>query len=193
MALKLITPPVAYPVTLAEAKAHLRVDHNDEDALITTFLAASTDFCEAFLGRALMPQTWELVLDQFPTNEIKLPKPPLIEVLSVQYDDGAGDLQSYTSYSMDNVSEPGWIVPDGSWPGTFDGINAVRIRYRAGYFVSDSPTDTKVPDDLKAAVLLYMGSLYANRETIITGTIAAQVPWSAEQLLRRKRIDLSMA
>jgi len=187
------------PVTLAEAKLHLRVDYTDDDTLITMLIDAATSYIDGpngFLGRALIDQTWDLVLDTFPTNEIKIPIPPLIEVLSVSYDDPSGLEQAVdpAKYTVDDVNEPGWIVPDGTWPATFQGINAVRIRFRAGYVdQSFSPPVGEVPGDIKAALLIYLGSLYANREDVITGQAAVALPWGADQLLRRKRIDLSMA
>lgn len=201
MALRLITPPLTTPITLTEAKAHLNVDHSDDDTLITALIEAATAYIDGpvgFLGRAIVDQTWELVLDEFPDNEIKLPMPPVIEVVSIKYDDGDGVEQTVSSqdYTLDNVSEPGWVLPEspGAWPSTFDGINAVRVQYRAGYIdYSVSPPVGFVPADIKAAILLYVGSLYANRETEIVDGSVAPMPWSAEQILRRKRHDLSLA
>lgn len=201
MALKLIMPATTTPISLQEAKDHLRVNHSDDDMLIQLLIKSVTDYVEGpygFLARALIDQTWELTIDGFPTNEVKIPLPPLIEVVSVSYDDAAGDAHVLTisDYTVDNISEPGWIVPNSSsgWPSTFDGINAVRIRYRAGYVDnSTSPPSGEVPGDIKAALLLHLGSLYEHRETVVIGQTATQLPWGAEALLRGKRIQLSMA
>lgn len=185
MALKLITAPQTYPVTLAEAKKHLNVDYTDDDDMITTFIAAATSHVDGpvgFLGRALIDQTWELTLDEFPDNEIKIPIPPLIAVESVKYDDTAGveitiDPQDYT---VDAVSEPGWVLPESTWPATFDGINAVRIRFRAGYLdQSVSPVVANVPADIRIAILLYVGTLYANRENEVVGVSVTKMPWAS--------------
>lgn len=198
MALRLITAPATYPVTLTEVKSHLRVDHTDDDTLIQLYINAVTahvDGKDGFLGRALIDQTWELVLDTFPDNEIKIPLPPLIEVLSVRYDDTAGVQQTISSltYTVDNVSEPGWVVPASTWPATFDGINAVRIQFRAGYLDASSPPVANVPNDIKSAMLLMIGTLYAQRESVVVGEAAVEVPWAADVLLRRKRVEVSMA
>lgn len=199
MALKRIVAPTLYPLTLAEAKAHLRVDHDDEDTLIQALIVSATEYVDGpngFLGRALIDQTWDLVLDKFPTNEVKIPMPPLIEVVQVAYDDPDGNPQIFDpgSYTVDDASEPGWILPDGNWPNTFNGINSVRVRFRAGYVdTSESPPLGEVPGDIKAALLLTIGSLYANRELVVVGQSAVELPWGAHDLLRRKRIDLSMA
>lgn len=200
MGLKLITPPTTTPITLAEAKAHLRVDHTDEDALIAALLQSVTDAAEIFSGRAFVDQTWDLYLDAFPTEndkEIKIPKPPLIQVVHVAYSDSTGNEQyvSANDYYVDSVSEPGWVVLQGgaSWPSTLDAINAVRIRFRAGYVSANSPDSPDVPDDIKAALKLSLGSLYENRESVMSGQPIYSLPWGAEQLLRQRRIEKSMA
>ena len=64
MSLKLVTAASTYPVTLAEAKLHLRVDSTDEDTLITALITAATEMCEQKTGRAIMQQTWDVTLDK---------------------------------------------------------------------------------------------------------------------------------
>jgi uncharacterized phiE125 gp8 family phage protein len=197
--LRLITPPSIKPLTLTEAKAHLRIDTPDEDTLITLLIDAATTHVDGptgFLGRALVDQTWDLILDTFPLNEILIPLPPLIQVTQVNYDDTAGVQHTLPTdqYTVDNAREPGWILPTApsAWPATFAGINAVRIRFRAGYVDLTNSPPPDVPGDIKAAMLLMLGSLYANREQVVAGQAAVVLPWGADQLLRRKRIDLSM-
>jgi uncharacterized phiE125 gp8 family phage protein len=200
MGLKLISPPVTTPVTLDEAKAHLRVVDDDDDTLIAAYIEAATQATEAFLGRALVDQTWDLYLDAFPSTDefqIKIPKPPLIEVTQIAYDDTAGDEQIIPSgqYYVDSVSEFAWVVPSGvaSWPATIDAINAVRVRFRAGYLDTNSPPGNAVPGDIKSAVLLTIGNFYEQREGQVVGTIANKLPWGVEQLLRQHRVLLGMA
>lgn len=199
MALVQITAPTVEPVSLAQAKKHLRVTDDDEDALIETAIRASRRNAERFLGRALVTQTWELVIDEFPDAEIKIPLPPLQSVLSIKYDDGSGVEQTLDTadYDVDAASEPGWVVPASSWPSTIDAINAVRIRFVCGYppDTTNSPGDLvgNIPDDICHAILLNLGSLYAHRETVVIGQTVQSLSWGAEQLLRMHRIDLSMA
>lgn len=200
MALRLITPPAVEPISLTEAKAHLRVDHNDEDTTIAIYLAAARNDCERWTGRVFVTQTWELVLDEFPEDEIQIPNPPLQSIVSIKYDDSAGVEQTLATseYTADTVSEPGWVVPTPSgWPtAIFEGINSVRIRYVAGYLNTDSPTDltSAIPFAIKAAILLHLGRLYANREDVIVGTSAVKLPIGhAEYLLRPYRVHLGMA
>lgn len=197
--LKLITPPSIEPLMLADVKLYLRVDHNDDDVVIArTFSAALayTDGEEGFLGRALVDQTWELTIDAFPVREIQIPLPPLIAISNIFYDDGAGVQQILdpSKYSVDAVGEAAWVLPVGSWPATFVGMNAVRIRFRAGYVdTSFSPPVGKVPEDIVQALLLLTGTMYDDRATHIVGQTVTQSPWSAEQLLRRRRVEIPFA
>ncbi len=201
MAIRIITPPAAEPITLIEAKEHLRVDHTADDNLIAAMITASRTYCEQWTDRAFVTQTWELVLDDFPTAEILVPKPPLQSVISVKYDDSVGVEQTLatTEYEVDTVNQPGWVVPVTSgWPtGVWEGINSVRIRYVAGYDPgTGSPIDLaeNVPGSLKAAILLYLGQLYDQREDVVVGTIVNKVPTgNVDFLLRQYRVALGMA
>lgn len=221
MGLRLITPPAPL-FTLAQAKGFLRVVDNDEDDLIAGFVEAATGYAEQYLGRALMDQTWELILDAFPsttlqpwswnsvyaldtgapstTGAIKILKPPLIEVVSVNYADPDGNTQTMdpADYYVDTTTQPyGWLVPQGSspsWPATISAINAVTIRYRAGYLDGSSPPAENVPRDIKAAVYLTLGAFYENRQQTVVGTIANRLPsLGVEDILLRHRVDMSMA
>lgn len=166
--LRRITAPPVTPVTLAEAKAHLRVDDTNSDTKITAFIEAATGLVEEAANRALVEQVWELVLDGFPADPVQIPLPPLIAIVSVGYLDEDGAAQTLVA-GTDYVADPdlGWIVlPDGvSWPTTFAGINAVTIRFRAGY-ASGSPIDGEaVPEPIKQAILMQVGEWFDKRES----------------------------
>lgn len=200
MALKLISEPAALAVSVEEALEHVKSDAPEEDAaLVELYVRAATGYADGaggFLGRALVDQTWELVLDAFPTAAIVIPLPPLLELVSIKYDDADGDEQTLdeSAYRIDDVSEPGRVLPTDTWPTAFSGVNAVRVRFRAGYVdMSGSPTVGEVPAEIKAAILLHTGSLYANRDSIIMGVTPGTVPFTAEMLLRKKRVELGMA
>ncbi len=201
MAIRLITPPAVEPITLVEAKSHLRVDHSDDDILISAMISAARTYCEQWTARAFITQTWELVLDDFPINEILIPLPPLQSIDSIKYDDTGGVEQTVGTldYSIDTVNQPGWVVPvTTGWPtNVWDGINSVRIRYVAGYDPgTNSPIDlaANVPASLKAAIFLYLGQLYDQREDIVVGTIVNKLPsGNVDFLLRQFRVALGMA
>lgn len=196
MALRLVTAPTTLPVTLAEAKAHLRVDFDDDDTAITAMIRAAIAHAEQFTGRALIEQTWDLLLDAFPTGSIDLPRAPLIEVTGVYYLDSAGVEQtlSSSSYVVDSASEPARVglVYGGTWPAALDQAAAVRVRFVAGYIDDASPVSANVPYDIKAAILLIVGSLYANREDVVSGQTYT-LSWGAEALLRPHRVHTGMA
>lgn len=162
MALKLITPASTYPVTLAEAKLHCKVDTTDDDALITALITAATEMAEQELHRAIMAQTWELTLDAFP-DAFELTRVPVQSVTSVKYYDTNGVQQTIASnlYSLDTTNDVGfaYIVPayNTAWPVTQDIINAVAVRFVAGY--------STVPEPIKQWIKLMISTMYENRET----------------------------
>ena len=186
MALKLITAPSTLPVTLAEAKAHLRIDHADEDALITALIETATAGAEHETGRALMAQTWEIALDAFP-DAVELTRTPVQSITSVTYAnaDGAQTVLSDALYSLDAADEFGWayVVPAyaGAWPETRDEINAVKVRYVAGYADAES-----VPAAIKSWILLQVGAMYAHRESDVIGQV--QRLGFVDALLHRYRV-----
>lgn len=181
---KLITAPASEPLTLAEAKLHLRVDVADDDTLITALIVAARQYCESVLWRALMPQTWEFYLDEWPCDdEIELPKPPLQSVTSVKYTNsvGATTTMSAGDYTVDTASEPGRVVLNyGTWwpTVTLATANPIAIRYVCGY--ADA---VHVPETIKAAMKLLIGHLYENREAVVAGLIVTSVPLAVESLL----------
>lgn len=203
MGLKLVTAPDTQPITLAQAKMQCRaVEFTDDDELIEMFIDAAVDFVDGpsgFLGRALIEQTWDYYLDAFPASgPIEIPLPPLIEVVGLFYQDADGTEQEWTStnYVLDTSGNPGKVsLGSGvSWPTTISESEAVRIRFRAGYLDQGvSPAVDNVPGAIKAALLIHVADLYANRESSIVGQTVTKIPWSAENLLRRYRFYLGMA
>jgi uncharacterized phiE125 gp8 family phage protein len=166
MSLKLVTAASTYPVTLAEAKLHLRVDSTDEDTLITALITAATEMCEQATGRALMTQTWLLTLDEFPA-EIELTRVPVQSVTSVTYTDTDGAVQTLSTGSNWRLLDLGdfsfaRIVPvyGYEWPATREQNNVVSVQYVAGY-----ANAAAVPQPIKQWVLLMIASMFDNRET----------------------------
>lgn len=97
MALFLVMAPSIEPVSLAEAKAHLRVEVNDENSLIQTLITAARQYVETATRRALLQQTWDDKLDAFPCGAIVLPLSPVTSVTSITYLDTAGVSQTWSS------------------------------------------------------------------------------------------------
>ncbi len=169
MSITRITDAATEPVTLAEAKAHARVDSSSDDTLIQALITAARQSAEERMQRAILPQIWEKQLDSFPSG-IELPRGPVSSVSSVKYLDVDGVLQTLDpqDYQLDNVSEfVGWVVPsvDVDWPETHETINAVRVRYVAGWADADA-----VPGPIKAWILAMVAALYEHRELAAAGT-----------------------
>jgi uncharacterized phiE125 gp8 family phage protein len=186
MALKLITAASAMAVSLAEAKLHLRVDAADEDALITAFITSATEAAEQITGRALMPQTWELTLDAFP-DAFELTRTPVASVTSIIYADATGTPQTLSSalYTLDAAHDYGhaYVVPvyASTWPATRDQINAVALRYVAGY-----ANAAAVPEGIKAWIKLMVGAMYESRQ--LEGTKQTYTLGFADRLLDRFKV-----
>jgi uncharacterized phiE125 gp8 family phage protein len=181
MSLQLVTPAAVEPITLAEAKTHLRVDFADDDALITTLIAAARQQAEAITKRQICTATWKLALDAFPGpsligvpagdpftlpgHAILVPKAPVASIASIQYLDMASTLQTMSStlYTTDLACEPARITPvfGQIWPIALPQIGAVTVTFVAGY----GPA-TAVPEGLKAWIKIRIGSMYANREEV---------------------------
>ncbi len=165
MGLKLITPPAALVVDLASMKLHLRVDHDDEDALITALITAATEQAEQRTGRALMTQTWEAKFDYFP-DEIELTRLPVQAIVSVEYVTPLGatlTLTSGTHYRLSDADDYGFAklvcVAGQTWPTTMADRDVVTVRYTAGY-----ASAAAVPESIKQWIKLAVGDMYENRE-----------------------------
>jgi uncharacterized phiE125 gp8 family phage protein len=194
----LITPPTEAVLSLAEIKAHVRVEHSDDDALLVLYLNAAVALIDpaagGWLGRALRPQTWEYRLDGFPCWSIELPYPPLINVISVKYDDVNGVEQTLIESTHFRVLgkgaplarqsiEPLW---GGAWPVARCQAESVRIRYQCGYPLA--PSDA-IPAVIRQWLLLKIGAFYANREQFaIGGAMAVSLPDHVEQMINSVRV-----
>lgn len=175
MTLKLITGPATEPVTLAEAKAQMRVDASDEDDLISALITVAREEAEHRTERALITQTWERVIDAFPEVEIVLGKAPVQSITSITYTntDGVETVIDGADYVLDNIQLPNFVAPaDGvSWPATMDTMNAVKVRFSAGYGAASD-----VPMAIRQWMLLRIGTLYKFRESVIAGMPVAEMP-----------------
>lgn len=168
--------PVSELVTLDLAKAHLRVDGDDEDSLITNLIAAAIahlDGPRGVLGRCVQPQRWRLMLLDGWSNELRLPLPHAEEITADQMD---GDLQV--------MEVPIMVRSCGLWSlvrPVSTTADPVRIRFTAG-----------VPEDilpaLRQAALLIIGNWYLNREEVVTGVGATALPLSAQRILAPLKI-----
>lgn len=188
--LKLVTAPAVEPITLPQAKNHLRVDISDDDPLIEGLIIAAREACEAFIHGCLITQTWRVSLDAFPdgrTDPIQIPVEPLQSVVSVEWFDqtntgttlnpwsnGVGD------YIVDLDAEPGRLVlpPNQVWPGvSLWPVSPVQITVTAGF----GADGINVPRSYIAGMLMCIASWYENRSAVeTTGAVPKEVPMGAE-------------
>lgn len=193
MGLTLINAPAAEPLTLQQVKAHLRVEHADDDSVIEPLIAAARQHVDGragILGRALLTQQWDWTLDRFPLSRdmaLLLPLPPLQSVDQVSYIDTAGVLQVWdpAEYRVDTAHQSGRLAPafGFDWPQTQGVLAAVTIRFTAGY--GANPDD--VPEPIRWALLLMIGHWYTRREAVAERDLA-ELPIGAEALLATYRI-----
>lgn len=209
--LSLQTEPAVEPITTAVAKDHLRVDIADDDTLIDSLIEAARRRCEEYTGRALITQTWDMFLDAWPAAQnlpiwegtrvgpeslisgsapgIELPKPPLQSIVHIKtYDDADVDTAFASSnYFVDTATEPGRVVlrAGAAWPSPARVANGIEIQFKAGY--GDTVDD--IPQDLIRGMLMAIGHWYENREEVVVGVTASEVPagtltlWSAKRIL----------
>lgn len=156
------TGPQEEPVSLAQAKRFLRVQHDLDDADITGLIEDARERAERVTGRQLVTATWAMYLDRLPC-EIRVPYPRLQAVSSIQYVDQDGDTQTLAAslYDVDTASEPGVIsrAYGASWPVVKSSTpNVVTIAFTAGYGSAGS-----VPAGLKQRILNAVAHCYTKR------------------------------
>lgn len=208
MANKWISGPDAEQISLEEARRQCKLDAegspptHEDDPLLEGIIPAAREMAEEYNGRVFAPATYEVIYDSFPSAELYLPKPPVIEILSVTYliDDGSGGVAEATmdplDYTLDiSDDEPAFLLPayGTEWPTPLERANAVRVRYRAGYSLpGDSPQTNPLPKVYRAAMLLQIGHLYKNREAY-TEREAYELGAGVRTMLDIKRLRWGMA
>lgn len=178
MAHRLITGPTVEPLDIATLKSWCRIDVADEDTLLTGLcIPAARAACENAIGRALLSQTWEVVLDAWPpASAIELPRAPVLAITSVKYINTAGVDTTIDSsaYALDKDSEPGWLLPayGTDWPEARDTANAIRVRYTAGF----GTVATDVPQALRMWIALHASAHYKARDAWVDNRYIVENP-----------------
>lgn len=186
----LVTPPAILPVSLAEAKLHLRIDPDLtlEDTLVTGLIAGATGYLDGWtgiLGRCLVEQTIRQDFDALAPC-LPLPLGPVMEIVSVGYTDANGDTATVDPASYSVKTDGG-----GRSRVEFDGVSAsgaASVTYKAGYAtIPEVPADgetpaipaqSTVPEAIKIAIKLFVGAWYENREETVIGVSVAGLPAS---------------
>ena len=177
--LKTLTPPTVEPVTLAEAKAHCRVDTSTDDAYLSSLITAAREWCEAYCDETFVHTQYRMTLDSFP-REIELPRPPMassgtVTAVTITYtmESQQTATLSASQYRVDRDATPGVIrnVYNGSWPSHLLDQNSVSVAWWAGY--GDAST---VPQRVKTAILMCVHEIYEKRG-------GGEMPDAAKRLL----------
>lgn len=185
-----VTPPAVDLLSLAEMKTQTRVEHGADDAYLTALGQAVTDHLEGYagyLGRCLISQTWTLRMPGFPGCCIQIPLPPLIGVTSIRYVDPDGVEQTVladTYHVLDGPRSQVVLANGEAWPAVEWNPRAVTVTFVCGYGAAASD----VPAAIRAAALLTVADLYANRgDEAEPGDEITLAP-TAKRLLRPHRV-----
>lgn len=182
----IVTAPSEEPITLAEAKLHLRVTSTAEDTLITSLITTARERCEEVSFRALVTRTVDLYLDSWPVGGvIKLPTPPVQSITSVTYTDvdGTTGTMSAADYYLATARGSLVLKSSASWPtAELQSTEGIKVRYVAGYGAAAA-----VPGWAKHAMRLLISHWYLNREAITLGTVGHELPEGAMALLMANR------
>jgi uncharacterized phiE125 gp8 family phage protein len=181
---KIVVPPAGFVLTLAEIKEALKVSTTDEDYLIQTYLAAATEQVEQRLSVCLLTQTIDQYFDRFPTSKrfLELARGPMQSVTAVTYTDANGNLLTWNSslYATDTISRKPRIGPKQlqTWPLVEQNLNAVKVRFVAGYGGRNS-----VPAQFKHLILTIIGDWYQHRDNPVQ-----ERKTRADYLIRRLKL-----
>lgn len=181
---QLVNAPLVSPITLPEVKFQLRIEHDEDDALITRLIDVATAFADVkgVLGKAMITQTWADWMGPNPTQSVQLLLGPVQSVNAVKYYDVDGNLQTDTlsNYNLFGLPSRKIVEPKSgfNWPVTQDRDDAIQIEYVIGY--GDDPSD--VPRTVRHALMLMVGHWYENREQTQMDQLA-DIPFGFMELI----------
>jgi len=185
--LVLKSAPLTTAISLAQAKAFLRIDsdYDDDDSYITSLINVATSVVEEYTRRRLITQTYNLFYDEFPPY-IDLQIGDVASVTHIKYYDTDNTLQTLaaSNYDVDTKVRPGRIYESktGDFPNTYERPNAVEVEFVVGGFSAD------IPAPIIQAIYITLGRYYENRQDVVTGTIAQELPLMVEYLLTPYRL-----
>ena len=186
---QVITPASTYPVSLTEAKSHLKVDTTADDTYITSIIKAATQLSEEYTNRFFI----DTVIEQYASNFADLQtlfKSKVSAVAYVKYYDSNNSLQTLSAsvYDTQLNYEPSQIqlANNQNFPSITKRNDAVLTRYTVGYGSAASD----VPEIIKQAILLTIGNFYQNRASVITGKTATELPMNVKWLLDTYKVQI---
>ncbi len=178
--------PVVEPVSLADAKTHLRVDTESDDDQILALITAAREWCENYTQRTFVHTQWTMTFDTFPW-EIELPRPPVAvasgntaTTITYAMETGGTATLATSQYRVDRTAEPGVIrtVYAGTWPSHLLDRNSISVTWWGGY----GEDGTKVPKVVRAAILMLVAYWY-ERRLAADQVAATAVPFGVSSML----------
>ena len=185
--LKVQTQPVVEPVSVADAKAHCRIDTNTDDTYVAALISAAREYVEAYMDESLIDQQLVMRLDAFPAA-IELPRPPMsqtasrtaVTIVYTANDAGSTATLATNQYRVDRDSTPGTLRPlyGGSWPSHLLDYGSVTVTWWAGR----GEDGGKVSQRVKAAILMLVGQWYERRMAADAASMS-EMPFGVKALL----------
>tara|TARA_R100001163_G_scaffold26841_1_gene21832 strand:+ start:550 stop:1128 length:579 start_codon:yes stop_codon:yes gene_type:complete len=186
---QVITAASTFPISLTEAKSHLKVDTSADDTYITSIIKAATQLSEEYTNRFFINTTVKQFASSFKEIET-LFKSKVSAVNHVKYYDSDNTLQTLAPsvYNKQLEYEPAQIqlAYNKSYPKITKRNDAVEVEYTVGYGGSASD----VPEIIKQAILLTIGNFYENRNSVIIGRIATELPQNVKWLLDTYKVQI---
>lgn len=185
--LKVQTQPVVEPVSVADAKAHCRIDTNTDDTYVASLISAAREYVESYMDESLVDQQLVMRLDAFPAA-IELPRPPMsqtasrtaVTIVYTANDAGSTATLATNQYRVDRDSTPGTLRPlyGGSWPSHLLDYGSVTVTWWAGR----GEDGGKVSQRVKAAILMLVGQWYERRMAADAASMS-EMPFGVKALL----------
>lgn len=168
--------PASEPLSVNEVKNHLRIDLDcmDDHTYLEALIIVAREVCENVTNQIIGEQNWSMTMDAL-CYDLEISKVPVISITSFKYKDANNAEQNITDVFYDLKSKPARVQLNDIPTLYEDGYAKAEIKFKAGML--------EVPAAIKSAMLLIIGHLYENRQDVITGTIATEIPMTSQYLL----------
>ena len=181
--------PSREPVSLAEAKAYLKVEYDEEDQLIQSLITAARAHLELATRRAFLTQGWSLFLDRWPkSGMVHLPLSPVasVDALHVYDAQDAVSVVAASEYSVDVHSQPPRVIRSGhgQWCRSPRRLNGIEIVFTAGF----GPEVADTPAPLRQAILLLVAHWFENRQPLTLDGDCVEMPLTVKALIAPYRM-----